>query len=100
MSKISAADNHSALSYEAGGMRAVRRILIVDDDAALRQSLAEQLELHGEFASVECDAAGAALTTLETERFDAILLDVGLPDMDGRELCRLIRRGGVRVPIV
>ena len=77
-----------------------RRILIVDDDAALRQSLAEQLELHAEFTSVECDNATRAREVVAGERFDAILLDVGLPDMDGRELCRLLRRDGVTVPIV
>lgn len=81
-------------------MRAVRRILIVDDDSALRQSLAEQLELHEEFAAVECDTGARAMEMATAERFDAILLDVGLPDMDGRELCRLLRRAGIRIPIV
>src|SRR6516162_8093839 len=81
-------------------MRAGRRILIVDDDVALRQSLAEQLELHEEFTSVQCDRAAQALEMASAERFDAILLDVGLPDMDGRELCRLLRRAGIQVPIV
>lgn len=81
-------------------MRAGRRILIVDDDAALRQSLAEQLELNGEFAAVECDTATEALKAAKTERFDAILLDIGLPDMDGRELCRRLRGDGLRVPII
>ena len=81
-------------------MRVGRKILIVDDDGALRQSLAEQLELHEEFASVQCDNAAWALQLASTERFDAILLDVGLPDMDGRELCRLLRRVGVQVPII
>src|SRR5271168_2548193 len=83
-----------------GFMHGTRRILIVDDDAALRQSLAEQLERDGEFTAIECDTAGAALDVVRDERFDAILLDVGLPDMDGRELCRLIRRGAINVPIV
>jgi DNA-binding response OmpR family regulator len=81
-------------------MRAVRKILIVDDDGAMRQSLAEQLELHGEFAAVECDTAARAIELAKTDRFDAILLDVGLPDMDGRELCQLLRRAGVQMPIV
>src|SRR5437763_10189703 len=83
-----------------GGMRTLRRILIVDDDAALRQSLAEQLERHGEFASRDCDSAAAALEIIRQERFDAVLLDIGLPDIDGRELCRLMRRAGVTAPIV
>ena len=83
-----------------GSMRAGRRILIVDDDVALRQSLAEQLELHAEFASVECGTAATALEVVGRERFDAVLLDIGLPDMDGRELCRAMRQAGVTAPIV
>ncbi|MGH7095473.1 MAG: response regulator transcription factor, partial [Stellaceae bacterium] len=81
-------------------MRAGRKILIVDDDAALRQSLAEQLARHAEFASVECGTGAAALEVVVRERFDAVLLDVGLPDMDGRELCRAMRRAAVSAPIV
>ena len=81
-------------------MRAGRRILIVDDDSALRQSLAEQLELNEEFVCIECGTAARALEIVDRERFDTIVLDVGLPDMDGRELCRLLRRAGLQVPIV
>jgi DNA-binding response OmpR family regulator len=81
-------------------MRVGRRILIVDDDAALRQSLAEQLELNEEFVCIECGTAARALEMVNSDRFDTIVLDVGLPDMDGRELCRLLRRTGVQVPIV
>jgi DNA-binding response OmpR family regulator len=81
-------------------MRAGRKILFVDDDAALRQSLAEQLELNDAFAVVECGTAAQALETAERERFDAILLDINLPDMDGRELCGVLRRKGVNVPII
>ena len=81
-------------------MRAGRRILIVDDDGALRQSLVEQLELNEEFVCIECGTAAQALEMVDASRFDTIVLDVGLPDMDGRELCRLLRRAGVQVPIV
>jgi len=81
-------------------MPGLRRILIVDDDPALRHSLAEQLEQYGEFAVIECDTAEAGLAVVGHERFDAILLDVGLPDMDGRELCRRMRRAAVSAPIV
>jgi DNA-binding response OmpR family regulator len=81
-------------------MTAGRRILIVDDDAALRHSLAEQLQLNQEFVAAEAESAAQALEATKEERFDAIVLDVGLPDMDGRELCRLMRRGGVRAPIL
>jgi DNA-binding response OmpR family regulator len=81
-------------------MNASRKILIVDDDVALRQSLAEQLERDGEFITVECDTAAMALDAIQRERFDAVLLDIGLPDMDGRDLCREIRRAAINVPIV
>jgi len=83
-----------------GFMQTTRKILIVDDDDALRQSLVEQLERDGEFAVVECETAAIAFATVRRERFDAMLLDVGLPDMDGRELCRQLRREAVNVPIV
>jgi DNA-binding response OmpR family regulator len=77
-----------------------RRILIVDDDEALRLSLAEQLQRDGEFVCAEADCGGAAVALVEGGRFDAILLDVGLPDTDGREVCRDMRRRGVMAPII
>ena len=77
-----------------------RSILIVDDDTALRHSLAEQLHLHEEFQVTECGLAGEAIARAREERFDLILLDVGLPDMDGREACRLMRRAGLKMPII
>ncbi|MGB8182325.1 MAG: response regulator transcription factor [Stellaceae bacterium] len=77
-----------------------RRILIVDDDSALRHSLAEQLQLHEEFMAVEAATAAEALDLAKRQYHDAVILDVGLPDMDGRELCRLMRREGVRSPIL
>jgi DNA-binding response OmpR family regulator len=81
-------------------MNPAKRILLVDDDDALRQSLAEQLHLHEEFETAEAGTAAAALDIARTDLFAAILLDVGLPDMDGRDLCRLLRREGVRCPII
>jgi DNA-binding response OmpR family regulator len=83
-----------------GFMQTIRKILIVDDDSALRQSLAEQLERDGEFSVIECDTGTAALAAVQGEHFDAMLLDVGLPDMDGRDLCRQFRRDAINVPIV
>ncbi|MBP2301972.1 response regulator transcription factor [Azospirillum picis] len=90
-------------------MTSAKRILLVDDDIALRQSLAEQLRLLEEFATEEAGDGAAALAAVRTAAsggtggasgFSAILLDVGLPDMDGREVCRLLRREGVRCPII
>lgn len=77
-----------------------KKILLVDDDATLRQSLCEQLQLHEEFLTVEAENGTAALEKARNDYFDAILLDVGLPDMDGREVCRLLRRGGLKSPII
>lgn len=77
-----------------------RRILVVEDDDALRKSLSEQLQLHEEFATIEAATAAEALEVVKDDNFDAILLDVGLPDMDGREVCRIMRRGGVTAPII
>ncbi len=81
-------------------MTAGKKILLVDDDDALRESLSEQLQLHEEFATGEADSASAALEAVQRDYYDAIVLDVGLPDMDGREVCRLMRRGGVKSPII
>ena len=77
-----------------------KRLLLVDDDDPLRQSLAEQLELHEEFSTVQAESASRALELVKSDSFDLLLLDVGLPDMDGRELCRLMRRSGVKTPVI
>ncbi|MCZ6454221.1 MAG: response regulator transcription factor [Alphaproteobacteria bacterium] len=77
-----------------------KKILLVDDDDSLRNSLSEQLRLHEEFLTAEAATAAEALETTKGEYFDAVILDVGLPDMDGREVCRLMRRNGVKSPII
>ncbi len=77
-----------------------RRILLVDDDTALRQSLAEQLQLHEEFEIGEAGSGAEALEKVKEQRYDLLLLDVGLPDFDGRELCKVIRRGGHKMPVI
>ncbi len=76
------------------------KVLLVDDDEALRESLSEQLRLHEDFITVEAGTGTEALNLAKREHFDAILLDVGLPDMDGREVCRLMRRNGIKSPIL
>ncbi|MBO6561675.1 MAG: response regulator transcription factor [Nisaea sp.] len=77
-----------------------KKVLLVEDDEALRVTLAEQLELHEEFAVQAVETGAEALETVKSAHFDLILLDVGLPDMDGRDVCRLIRRHGVKSPVV
>jgi len=77
-----------------------KRILLVDDDDALRESLVEQLRLHEEFEAVPMGNGSDALEAVRGGHFDLILLDIGLPDFDGREVCRLLRRGGLRTPVI
>jgi len=77
-----------------------KKILLIDDDEALRQSLSEQLRLHEEFDTAEAATGANGIELAKAEHHDLILLDVGLPDMDGREVCRLMRRGGVKSPII
>ena len=81
-------------------MTATKKILLVEDDAALRQSLCEQLELYEEFSTTEAESGSEGLKQARSGQFDVILLDMGLPDMDGREVCRLMRQSGVKVPII
>ena len=77
-----------------------RRILLVDDDTALRQSLAEQLPLHEEFEIGKAGSGAEALEKVGERHYDLLLLDIGLPDFDGRELCKVIRRGGHEMPVI
>jgi len=81
---------------------APRPILLVEDDAALRATLAEQIALAGEFHVTEAASAAEAGAALDADgaRFDAVLLDIGLPDGDGRELCAKLRRDGKRMPVI
>ena len=81
-------------------MTSGKKILLVDDDIALRETLAEQLDLHEEFLTQQAENAGEALKKIKSSHFDLILLDVGLPDMDGREACKLIRKSGNKAPII
>ena len=78
----------------------LRRVLLVDDDTALRQSLVEQLTLHEEFEIDEAENGAEALERAKGQRYDLVLLDVGLPDMDGREVCKVMRRTGHKMPII
>jgi DNA-binding response OmpR family regulator len=81
-------------------MTQTRQILIVDDDADLRQALAEQLALHPEFTVTEAADAGAARRAIESAAPDIVIMDVGLPDLDGREAVRLLRANGFKRPVI
>lgn len=81
-------------------MTTARKILIIDDDEDLRESLTEQLALHEEFDTVAAGTAAQGIELSRSEHIDLVLLDVGLPDMDGRECCKVLRRNGFKSPVV
>ncbi len=77
-----------------------KRLLIVDDDQVLADSLVEQLDLHQEFQSTACYSGKEGLATALAQDFDCALVDVDMPDMDGRDLCKVLRRQGYKMPIL
>ncbi len=78
----------------------VKKILMVDDDDDLREALSDQLVLTEEFDVFEAEDGASGLEKAKGALYDLVILDVGLPDMDGRELCRLMRKQGVKCPII
>jgi DNA-binding response OmpR family regulator len=81
-------------------MTNARTILIVDDDEDLRETLKEQLALHDEFNVVTAATASAGLERVKAGQIDLLLLDVMLPDMDGREVCKIMRKSGFKSPVI
>lgn len=81
-------------------MAVARKILLVDDDADLRDALADQLMMIEEFDVYEAEDGHQALERARHEMHDLIILDIGLPDIDGREVCRLLRKQGVKCPVL
>ncbi|WOR14920.1 response regulator transcription factor [Hyphomonas sp. FCG-A18] len=81
-------------------MAAAKTVLLVDDDNELREALAEQFELYDGFSILQAENATQGVKLATTERVDIILLDVDMPDMDGREACKLMRSKDVSVPII
>ena len=77
-----------------------RKILIIEDDTLLVEELSEQLLMHEEFDVISAETASAGLAVAKSEAPDLILLDVGLPDQDGRETCKLMRKAGITTPII
>ncbi len=81
-------------------MTTARKILLVDDDEDLRESLKDQLALHDEFEVSEANTASRGLELAKTGHHDLVVFDVGLPDMDGREAVRMLRKSGFKGPII
>ena len=77
-----------------------KTLLVVDDNEELRGAIAEQLQLSEDFSAIEAATAGDGVKAAVENRPDLILLDVDLPDMNGREACRQMRAKGVVAPII
>lgn len=81
-------------------MAQLKKILLVDDDEILREALGEQLLMTDEFDVFEAGSGSEAISRAKESLYDLVILDVGLPDTDGRELCRVLRKQGVKCPIL
>ena len=81
-------------------MAQLRKILLVDDDDVLREALGEQLIMTEDFDVFEAASGSEAMARVKSELFDLVILDVGLPDTDGRELCRVLRKHGLKSPVL
>jgi DNA-binding response OmpR family regulator len=81
-------------------MNSSKKVLLVDDDEAFCGALGEQLDLHEEFVTDMSVTGAQGLESAKNTHYDIVLLDVGLPDMDGRDVCRLMRRNDVKSPII
>src|SRR3974390_2468901 len=76
------------------------KILIVDDDPGLGEALTEQLSLHEEFEAVAVETGCKGVQAGKAGQIDLIIMDVGLPDIDGREAVRILRKNGFKAPII
>ncbi|TVR49207.1 MAG: DNA-binding response regulator [Rhodobacteraceae bacterium] len=81
-------------------MAKLNRILLVDDEDDLREALSEQLIMTDEFDVFEAANGAEAMDQIRAGQFDLAILDVGLPDTDGRELCKRMRKAGFKAPVV
>ncbi len=77
-----------------------RKILVVDDDSEFRDALTEQLGLHEEFEAVAAEDGSKGVQAAKEGQIDLVIMDVGLPDIDGREAVRILRRNGFKAPII
>lgn len=74
-------------------------VLIVDDEDAIRAGLAAALQRAG-FRVLEAGDGLQALSMVEAHQPDLIVLDILMPELDGREVCRRLRQGGIWTPVI
>ena len=77
-----------------------KKVLLIDDDEDFRDALVEQLSIIEGFEVFEAGDAAETIEIIKNTEFDLLILDIGLPDADGRELCKLLRKQGVKCPII
>jgi DNA-binding response OmpR family regulator len=68
------------------------KILVIEDDLALRGALTDQFSLYEEYEAVAAENGTKGLQVAKTEQIHLAIMDVGLPDIDGREAARILRR--------
>ena len=74
------------------------RILIIEDNPVVAQALRYELR---PFYSVDvCNTGKKGLVAAQSTKYDTIILDLGLPDMDGEKICKLLREKKIRTPII
>jgi DNA-binding response OmpR family regulator len=78
---------------------AVSRILVVEDEPGIALGLEDDLKMEGYEVEVAADGLIASRRARET-KFDLVLLDIMLPGKDGFEVCRELRRAGVKAPVM
>ncbi len=81
-------------------MAQLKKILLVDDDDDLREALSEQLVMTEDFDVFEAGTGAEGIEKSKAGHYDLVILDVGLPDTDGRELCRRLRKQGLKAPVI
>jgi DNA-binding response OmpR family regulator len=81
-------------------MAKASKVLIIDDDPELRDALTEQFSLHEEFEAVAAENGSKGVQAAKAGQIDLVIMDVGLPDIDGREAARILRKNGFKAPII
>jgi DNA-binding response OmpR family regulator len=76
------------------------KILVVDDDSELREAVTEQLSMHEEFEVTAVGSGREGIQAAKVGRIDLVIMDVGLPDIDGHDAVRILRKNGFKAPII
>jgi two-component system, OmpR family, response regulator len=76
------------------------RVGLCEDDAAIRRVVTEAMRLAGHEVLIAHDGGEALRLFTEDDRLDVVILDIGLPDADGRDVCQALRSGGQTAPVL